>query len=186
MSSPHALIIRRVRIEVRENWCQTSSFHSHPETVTFSFFFYPTKWHSDYCSQSEVPRLHMHRRDIFCIQSNQASPSCGNAHISVQTEASGVNPPPSQQEVLEEVQSRDGRRAVPLIIQQQLFRTHSCFETQSFQGILALLPQHTFTVCVLIDFIGGVRWAGSVLSGSCNAGEINGRGEMCLWAGSLL
>ncbi len=76
MSSPHALIIRRVRIEVRENWCQTSSFHSHPET----------KWHSDYGSQSEVPRLHMHRRDVFCNQSNQASPSCGSARIRVPDE----------------------------------------------------------------------------------------------------
>lgn len=76
MSSPHALIIRRVRIEVRENWCQTSSFHSHPET----------KWHSDYGLQSEVPRLHMHRRDVFWNQSNQASLSCGSARIRVPDE----------------------------------------------------------------------------------------------------
>ncbi len=125
MSSPHALIIRRVRIEVRENWCQTSSFHSHPET----------KWHSDYGSQSEVPRLHMHRRDVFCNQSNQAFPSCGSARIRVPDE-----PPPSQQEVLEEVQCGDGGWAAPFIIQPQLFRTALFSETQSFQGILALFP----------------------------------------------
>ncbi|KAL1254066.1 hypothetical protein QQF64_016295 [Cirrhinus molitorella] len=82
----------------------------------------------------------MHRRDVFCNQSNQAFPSCGNAHIRVQTEASRVNPPPSQQEVLEEVQCSDGGWAVLLIIQQQLFRTASCFETQSFQEPLALFP----------------------------------------------
>ncbi len=116
-----------VRIEVRENWCQTSSFHSHPET----------KWHSDYSSQSEVPRLHMHRRDVFCNQSNQASPSCGSARIRVPDE-----PAPFSAGSLEEVQCGDGGWAAPFIIQPQLFRTALFSETQSFQGILALFPAY--------------------------------------------
>lgn len=166
MSSPHALIIRRVRIEVRENWCQTSSFHSHPET----------KWHSDYGLQSEVPRLHMHRRDVFWNQSNQASLSCGSARIRVPDEPAPFSAGSLGGSTVWRWRMGCTAHYTAAVIQDSLVLWNTIISGDS-----GSVSQHTWTVCVLIDFIGGVRWAGSVLSGSCNARELIGRGEMCVY-----
>lgn len=92
-----ALIMRRVRMEVKENWCQTSSFHFHPEMKPF-------------LSHNVTFKLRLAIRGVsfafapegrFFNQSNQASISPGNARNRVHAEAGGVSPPPSQLDVLE-------------------------------------------------------------------------------------